>query len=225
MSASIKAIQSALLAAGFDPKGIDGSFGANTRAAVTAFQRSRGLKPDGIVGKNTLAALMPAATSIEPPWMSEARRRVGLHEVSNYSILSKWLRSDGRTLGDPRKLPWCGDFISTCIALTLPDEPQPTNPYLARNWLKFGRAVSPVPGAIGVFWRGSRKGTSGHVGIIAEVRPGFLRVIGGNQSNAVTDDALLTSERLLGARWPDSFPFAPPANVKSSAGLLSTNEV
>ncbi|MBP5888941.1 helix-turn-helix domain-containing protein [Streptomyces scabiei] len=38
---------------GFDPKGIDASFGPNTKAAVQRFQRSRGLEDDGIVGPMT----------------------------------------------------------------------------------------------------------------------------------------------------------------------------
>ena len=38
---------------GFDPKGIDASFGPNTKAAVQRFQRSRGLDDDGIVGPMT----------------------------------------------------------------------------------------------------------------------------------------------------------------------------
>ena len=38
---------------GFDPKGIDASFGPNTKAAVQRFQRSRQLDDDGIVGPMT----------------------------------------------------------------------------------------------------------------------------------------------------------------------------
>jgi len=36
---------------------VDGSFGANTRAAVIMFQRAKGLTADGIAGRNTITAL------------------------------------------------------------------------------------------------------------------------------------------------------------------------
>jgi peptidoglycan L-alanyl-D-glutamate endopeptidase CwlK len=51
------ALQQALKAKGFDPGKIDGSFGLGTEAAVLAFQKSEGLTPDGIAGRQTQAAL------------------------------------------------------------------------------------------------------------------------------------------------------------------------
>ena len=55
----IKNIQRALTAKGFSvgASGIDGSYGPRTKAAVIAFQKASGLAADGIVGKNTAAAL------------------------------------------------------------------------------------------------------------------------------------------------------------------------
>lgn len=54
-------LQSALKQLGFDPNGLDGRFGAGTELAVKAFQKSKGLTPDGIVGPNTMAALQANA--------------------------------------------------------------------------------------------------------------------------------------------------------------------
>lgn len=54
---NIKLIQSLLEKAGFDPGKIDGKLGPKMKKAVTAFQKSRGLKPDGKIGYKTLTKL------------------------------------------------------------------------------------------------------------------------------------------------------------------------
>lgn len=54
-------LQSALKQLGFDPNGVDGRFGAGTEAAVKAFQQSKGLTADGLVGPGTMAALQTNA--------------------------------------------------------------------------------------------------------------------------------------------------------------------
>jgi hypothetical protein len=48
--APVRVAQERLLALGFDPRGVDGIFGAGTRAAAIAFQFSAGLSQDGILG-------------------------------------------------------------------------------------------------------------------------------------------------------------------------------
>ncbi|WFA08341.1 LysM peptidoglycan-binding domain-containing protein [Tissierella sp. Yu-01] len=55
--ADVRDLQTRLRNVGFDPGPIDGIFGPTTHAAVIAFQRSRGLVPDGLVGVLTWTAL------------------------------------------------------------------------------------------------------------------------------------------------------------------------
>lgn len=50
-------LQAFLICRGYDTGGFDGDFGAKTEAAVKAFQKSKGLKVDGIAGKQTFEAL------------------------------------------------------------------------------------------------------------------------------------------------------------------------
>ena len=235
------ALQLRLTALGYDPGPLDGAFGRKTIDAITAFQKSIGLTADGIVGPKTLAALaagIPTASStvatikpttvatlrpLVPPWLGECRRKAGLHEVKNRSALMAWLKSDGRSLGDPAKLPWCGDLVETCIALTLPAEILPTNPYYATNWASFGVALGlPSLGCVLVF---SRRG-GGHVGFYEGEDASTYHVRGGNQSNAITV-ARIAKARCIAKRWPKTVPLprTGPVRMSTIAGVpISTNE-
>lgn len=138
------------------------------------------------------------------PWLFEFQKVDGWHEVRDRDKLAKWLKSDGKTLGDPAKLPWCGDAMDTALALALPGEPRPgklgENPYWALNWSLLGVATEPVYGAIAAFKRTG----GGHVGVLVGESADSYRVYGGNQSDKVGLTWVLKSQ-LRAARWPMSY--------------------
>lgn len=51
---------------GYRTNGLDGIFGAGTQNAVVSYQRSRGLKADGIVGCNTWRSLQEEVVGTGP---------------------------------------------------------------------------------------------------------------------------------------------------------------
>lgn len=57
MELSPRQIQKALKNAGYYKGTIDGKIGPKTKEAILKFQRAKGLKADGVVGKKTSAAL------------------------------------------------------------------------------------------------------------------------------------------------------------------------
>lgn len=159
------------------------------------------------------------------PWIIELEKVKGLNEISDKAKLSAWLKSDGKTLGDPAKLPWCGDAVDTAISLALPGEPRPAdlgkNVYWALNWLYFGKAVRPCYGCVGVF----KRPEGGHVGFLVGESEKHYLVFGGNQKNSVRY-SWLEKDRLRGARWPSTFPnpnIQLPKSQVSEDGL-SINE-
>jgi len=59
----VTALQTRLKELGFDPNGVDGNFGPGTKAALIAFQKSKGLTADGVAGPQTMAALQPGTAA------------------------------------------------------------------------------------------------------------------------------------------------------------------
>lgn len=74
---SVRDLQDLLKAAGFNPGPVDGVFGPGTRRAVIAFQKSRHLAADGIVGPKTWAALTAARAKPSPKKTTPAKASSG----------------------------------------------------------------------------------------------------------------------------------------------------
>jgi uncharacterized protein (TIGR02594 family) len=167
------------------------------------------LRPDGIVGPKTLAALFdsPAEAPTSPllPWMTEAENLMGTAEVlgprSNPVILDWAKNLDVHYSGDD--VPWCGLFVAHCIGSTMPDEILPSNPLGARRWETFGDPAAPRLGAVMVFWRKSLTSGLGHVGFYTGEDDTAYRILGGNQSDKVCL-TWIAKDRFVKARWPRS---------------------
>jgi len=209
---------------------VDGDIGRATIAALRTFQERQALKVTGVADEATIVALrhdpnttlvVSVPTATVPPWMYELIRRMGLHEARDKAELVEFLKI-GDFLGDPSKLPWCGDAVESAFAKTLPFEALPTNPFFAQNWDHFGHSVDPMVGAVGVIrWSGS----AGHVGFISKVTPTQISMVGGNQTNTISN-ATFPRSAFIGYRWPDTFsetqyPVFKGA-VSNASGAIST---
>lgn len=225
MDKSLQEVQRRLIALGYNlgPAGADGFPGRFTTAAVTQFQNDKGLDIQfpGTIGPKTLAALSGSESvkPVELPWIAEARKFLGLHEVKDAKKLDKALRLDAS------EIAWCGAFVGMCVATALPSEPMISNQLGSRNWLKFGHSIgAPQIGAVAVFWRGSKDGWQGHVGFVVGHDKTHLHILGGNQSDKVSV-ARIAKDRLLGYRWPTSYPLPTGALAMTTINAsITTNE-
>lgn len=64
---NVQELQETLNRLGYDCGEADGVFGSKTKTAVEAFQKASGLSVDGVVGRNTWAALDAATGAVQPP--------------------------------------------------------------------------------------------------------------------------------------------------------------
>jgi uncharacterized protein (TIGR02594 family) len=225
-------IQTRLKAHGFDPGKIDGMGGPKTSAAIVAFKVSKGLAPRDHIGPLTIAELekepseqfAPPQVKGEPVWLRRARQEIGVKEIPgpkhSARVLSYWELSKLPFRDD--ETPWCAGFVGAMLEDV---GIKSTRSGMARSYATWGQPCGPVPGAIVVYWRGSKTGTAGHVGfVVGKDQAGNIMTLGGNQGNAVTI-APFSPARVLGYRWPSAVePSKAKLAVLQSDGIVSTNE-
>jgi len=125
-------------------------------------------------------------------------------------------------------IPWCGLAVSYWIARANFEPPQNFSQVRARDFATWGTAVDKASfGDILVFWRGSRAGRDGHVGLYVAENEKFYFVLGGNQSDQV-NITKISKTRLLTARrcpWKISQPTGVmPFVIAGDYGRESVNE-
>ena len=206
---------------------VDGEAGPQTAEALRMALVRSGFKgdvwPRGDSVLVDISAYAPPEATTAPSggdWMQIAASVLGQHERRNADALDAFLASDGEWDHNAAEIPWCGEFVDTCLNLA-GHKAGLENPLGARNWLKFGRSAEPKFGAIMVFWRGRIKGWQGHVGFYVGGDASHYHILGGNQGNRVSV-ARIAKDRFLGARWPVGA--SDPARFSIKPGMTTVNE-
>lgn len=137
----------------------------------------------------------------EPIWLTEARKYIGLKEVSgpknNSTVVDFWKRIHLSGISND-EIPWCAAFVGAILENV---GLKSTRSGLAKSYLNWGIGLkSPALGSIVVF---TRKG-GGHVGfVVGKDKNGNIYVLGGNQSDSVSIK-LFKTDNIVGYRWPSS---------------------
>lgn len=134
---------------------------------------------------------------VDPNWLDIARGEIGTLEKSvgeNKRIIEYHMVTTLKASTD--EVPWCSSFVCWCLEKAGVES---TRSAWARSFLNWGAKLDkPRSGCIVVFTRGTN---SGHVGFYIGETKTTIKVLGGNQSNAV-NISVYSKDRLLGYRWP-----------------------
>ena len=169
-----------------------------------------------------------------PRIMREALKTHGLKEIPGSKHATEILQMAARLGGvvedfyTKDEIPWCGLAVSYWIKEAGFEPPKNYSQVRARDFASWGRpAKKPSFGDILVFWRGSRAGRDGHVGLYVGEDKDTYHIYGGNQSNSVNITRIKKVRLLAARRCP--WRFLQPRGVKPihlslSGGNISTNE-
>lgn len=164
----------------------------------------------------------------DPAWLADAKSFVGMKEIvgakHNETIVNFMRDLSGGVVKDD-ETAWCAGF--TGFILKRAGLKLPPNPLSARSYLDLPNELDrPAVGALAVFWRGSKAGWQGHIGIITgRDAKNNIMVVSGNNNNMVNIAPYQwqgPGNRLLGFRWPSISPrperFQLPIVAATSSG-------
>jgi uncharacterized protein (TIGR02594 family) len=139
--------------------------------------------------------------SPQPAWLDHAWASLGVHEVAgprSASDVLDFYRDAGHPEIRDDDVAWCAAFVGACLERASVNS---TRSLRARSYQSWGDAIAtPDIGAIAVFSRGADI-TQGHVGFLIGSTRTHIMLLGGNQSDCVSVEAI-PRDRLLALRWP-----------------------
>ena len=136
-----------------------------------------------------------------------AQSLIGAGEAPDRAMLEDFLATGGQSL-DPVETAWCAAFVNASLGQA---GMEGTGKLNARSFMDWGQPVDqPQQGDVAVFSRGDPNGWQGHVGFFDGYNDdGTIRVLGGNQGNAVSI-ASYSPDQLLGFRRGENALAPPP---------------
>ncbi len=165
-----------------------------------------------------------------PRILLQALKSYGVKETpgpANSSEIMAWAkRTQLNNVYKEDSTAWCGLWMAYTSMEAGWDVTFP-NPLAARQWVNWGEPIqSPELGNVLVFWRGSKNGWMGHVGMYVGEDAEAYHVLGGNQSDMVSIKRI-SRDRLLQARecpWRVSKPANARKVILEADGTLSEDE-
>lgn len=147
-------------------------------------------------------------TIIKPSWYVWAEKEVGQREEpENRGPVIRRYIATGKCghEGDP----WCAIFVNAALEAQGLRGTRSPGSQSFRHSDDFVKLMGPALGAIVVFWRISPRSGLGHVGFYVDETPGYVNVLGGNESDAVRRELLAKHAGAFGLQgywWPRSVP-------------------